>query len=140
MIAGSASGAALVGTVIAVSSPLWLLVLTPIASFLGALAGHWWSRKSARELDTWRRREETMRMVRWAAEQAGSTDHRTANIGYVALTALLGSELLQDEDVAFISAIAEAGVDSAVDVVEEYREDAQVAVGLDEDDAWDGEV
>ena len=122
------------------SSPVWLLILTPIASFLGALLGHWWGRKSARELDTWRRREETMRMVRWAAEQAGSADSRTANIGYVALTALLGSELLQEEDVAFITAIAEAGIDSAVDVVEEYREDAQVAVNLDEGDAWDGEV
>jgi len=114
---------------------LWLLVLTPIASFVGALAGHWWTRKSARELDVWRRREETMRMVRWAAEQAGSTDARHANIGYVALSALLGSELLQDEDVALISAIAEAGVESAVETVEEYREDTEVAVQLDEDTA-----
>jgi hypothetical protein len=123
-----------------VSSPLWLLITTALASFLGALVGHWWTRKSARELDTWRHREETMRMVRWAAGQAGSPDPRTANIGYVALTALLGSELLQDEDVAFISAIAEAGVDSAVEDVERYRGDAQVAVDFDDDDAWNGEV
>lgn len=113
------------------SSPLWLLVLTPLASFAGALAGHFWGRKSAKELDTWRRREETMRMVRWAAEQAGSEDERAANIGYVALIALLGSELLQDEDVALITAIAEAGIESAVETVEEYREDAEVAVDDD---------
>ena len=123
-----------------VSSPIWVLILTPVASFLGALVGHWWGRKTARELDTWRHREETMRMVRWAAEQAGSADSRTANIGYVALTALLGSELLQEEDVAFITSIAEAGIDSAVDVVEEYRDDVQVAVDLDDDDDWNGEV
>lgn len=43
------------------SSPLWLLVLTPIAAFVGALVGHWWTRTSAKELDTWRRREDTMR-------------------------------------------------------------------------------
>lgn len=129
------------------TSPVWVLVLTPVASFLGVLVGVWWTRKSARELDTWRRREETMRMVRWAAEQAASPDLRTANIGYVALTALLGSELLQDEDVALISAIAEAGVTSAVEVVEEYRGEADVAVELDDDagswdstGAWDGEV
>lgn len=69
-------------------------------------------------------------MVRWAAEQAGSSDVRTADIGYVALTALLKSELLQDEDVALITAIAEAGIESAVETVEEYLEDAEVAVDL----------
>lgn len=114
------------------TSPWWLLVVTPLAAFLGAVLGHLWTRKSAKELDTWRRREETMRMVRWAAEQAGSADGRTANIGYVALTALLGSELLQDEDVALITAIAEAGMESAVESVEEYREDAEVAVDADD--------
>ncbi len=41
---------------------------------------------------------------------------------------------------AAITAIAEAGVDSAVDEVEEYREEAHVAVEPDDDDAWDGEV
>lgn len=67
-------------------------------------------------------------MVRWAGEQAGSRDVRAADIGYVALTALLRSELLQDEDVALITAIAEAGIGSAVETVEEYLGDAEVAV------------
>lgn len=73
-----------------------------------------------------------MRMVRWAAEQAGSSDGRTANIGYVALSALLGSELLQDEDVAFIEAIADVGIESAEETVEEYRGEAQVATVIDD--------
>lgn len=114
------------------SSPLWLLVLTPIAAFVGALVGHWWTRTSAKELDTWRRREETMRMVRWAAEQAGSGEWPQASIGYAALSALLGSELLQAEDVAFIEAIAGAGIESAEDTVEEYRGDARVAMEIDD--------
>lgn len=46
---------------------------------------------------------------------------------------LLGSELLQAEDVAFIEAIADAGIESAEDTVEESRGDARVATEIDDD-------
>lgn len=45
----------------------WLLLaLTPVLAFLGALIGHVLTRRASLELDRWRRREETMRMLRWA--------------------------------------------------------------------------
>lgn len=47
-------------------------VATPILAFLGATLGAFVARKGARELDTWRHREETMRLLRWAVEQVAS--------------------------------------------------------------------
>ena len=44
-------------------------VLSPLLALGGVLLGSYLTRKSDRELDTWRHREETMRMVRWAVEQ-----------------------------------------------------------------------
>jgi hypothetical protein len=41
---------------------------TPAAAFLGVLIGHVLLRRGANELDVWRRREETMRMLRWASD------------------------------------------------------------------------
>ena len=37
---------------------------TPLAAFIGGVLGHLILRKGANELDVWRRREETMRMLR----------------------------------------------------------------------------
>ncbi|MDP9444891.1 MAG: hypothetical protein M3P83_11320 [Actinomycetota bacterium] len=54
--------------------PDWLIVTiavaTPGLAFVGGMVGHLLTRKGAREMDTWRRREETMRMLRWAAEKS----------------------------------------------------------------------
>ncbi|RKS71291.1 hypothetical protein CLV35_3087 [Motilibacter peucedani] len=58
------------------------------------------------ELDRWRRREETMRMLRWAAEQAATDD--TWTVGLATLRALGTSELLQPEDRGIITAVLEA--------------------------------
>lgn len=82
--------------------PLWLAitmaVATPLLAFAGSFIGHAWVRKSASELDTWRRREETMRMLRWAAELAVAEDPRQADLGVVILEELDRSELLQEPD------------------------------------------
>lgn len=83
----------------------------PAAAFLGALIGHVISRKGATELDMWRRREETMRMLRWAAELAVSDTPLTAQLGVAALRALNNSELLQREDRLFVDLIADAVLD-----------------------------
>jgi hypothetical protein len=58
--------------------PVWLVVVpTLVPAFIAAasavlaawLAG---ARKAARDLDRWRRREETMRLLRWAADKTTS--------------------------------------------------------------------
>ena len=64
------------------------------------------------------RREETMRLLRWAAELAigrsDSSDDAAALAGLQILDALQSSPLLQREDQEFISAVLEAIVDQAV--------------------------
>lgn len=91
--------------------PAWtqivVLVATPIFAFAGALIGHWAHRKSAREHDTWRRREETFRTLRWAAEQTTMDSVRARMVGVTMLKSLLASELLQEYDQAMVQSIAE---------------------------------
>jgi hypothetical protein len=95
-----------------------VLVTTPLLAFAGSFLGHLLARKGAKELDRWRRREETMRMLRWAAEKAVDHDQRIAEIGMTALTALAGSELLQQEDRDLIDAVTQAAVGDTLELVD----------------------
>lgn len=91
--------------------PAWATIL--ISLFVGMVGPYWLRRtgKEARltavELDSWRKREETMRLVRWAAEQAFSDNPRQSMIGQGILDSVLGSTLLQREDRAFVESIFE---------------------------------
>lgn len=77
-------------------------------------------RLGAVELDRWRRREETMRMLRWASESAAAGENTAlARIGLAALEALGDSELLQVEDQVFIDRVLDAVLDP---VVSQYHE------------------
>lgn len=82
-----------------------VLVATPILAFLGAMGGHWLSRRSALELDRWRKREETMRLLRWATELATDQDETRASTGITVLEALMESALLDEADVEFVASI-----------------------------------
>lgn len=82
-------------------------VATPILSFLAVLLGQWLTRRSARELDTWRRREETMRMVRWAVESVSAENATLGVAGLAVLTELMDSELLQDEDRSLVTTVTQ---------------------------------
>jgi hypothetical protein len=105
-------------------------IATPLLAFGGSALGHWWSRRGAVELDTWRRREETMRMLRWAAEKAVNTDHRVSLMGVAALEALrFDSELLQALDYPLVDAVTEAVQGGTLD---EIHADTQVLV-IDEE-------
>ena len=79
--------------------PLWLAVVvalgTPVLAFAGALLGQLLTRRGAKELDIRWRREETMRLLRWAAELAVDEDVGRGAVGVAALEALEVSELLQ---------------------------------------------
>ena len=90
----------------------WIVVLvavaTPVLAFSGAFIGHVMSRRTAVENDLWRRREERLRTMRWAAEQAVSSDQATAVLGVATLEALRFSELLQPVDIALVDAVTVA--------------------------------
>ena len=85
-----------------------MAVVTPALSFAGSWLGGWLDRRSARELDRWRRREETMRLVRWASELATDDDDRRAGVGVATMRALNLSEMLQPEDLALLAAVSGA--------------------------------
>jgi len=88
---------AVVGVVMAALSPLLVLG--------GVALGSYMVRKSDRELDTWRHREETMRMVRWAVEQILEGDDAATDAGVITLRSLMRSELLQPEDYDLVAAL-----------------------------------
>src|SRR6201999_3130479 len=84
---------------------------TPMLAVGGALAGQLLQRRAARELDVRWHREETMRLLRWAAELAvDGADERSA-IGIAALHALSRSELVQRADQIILGAVLDAVVD-----------------------------
>ncbi|MFC5260654.1 hypothetical protein ACFPJ1_00920 [Kribbella qitaiheensis] len=107
-------------------------VLSPFLALGGVALGSYLTRKSDRELDTWRHREETMRMVRWAVEQILTGDEAGTHAGVVTLRSLMRSELLQPEDYDLVAALTAAvaidrvGPAAYADIAEE---DADVVEG-----------
>ncbi|MGQ0624500.1 MAG: hypothetical protein ACT4PP_07600 [Sporichthyaceae bacterium] len=77
---------------------------TSILAFAGALFGVLVSRRGARDLDVRWRREESMRLLRWACELAVDPQARRRDVGVATLGALETSTLLQREDQALVSA------------------------------------
>ncbi|MFI6681162.1 hypothetical protein [Kribbella sp. NPDC050470] len=80
-------------------------VLSPFLALGGVVLGAYLIRKSDRELDVWRHREETMRMVRWAVEQILEGTDSGTDAGVVTLRSLMRSELLQPEDYDLVAAL-----------------------------------
>lgn len=83
-------------------------VLSPFFALGGVALGAYLTRKSDRELDVWRHREETMRMVRWAVEQILEGEEVGTDAGVVTLRSLMRSELLQPEDYDLVAALTAA--------------------------------
>lgn len=115
-----------------------LTIITPIASaalaFAGAVVGQWWSRRSARELDHWRRREETMRLFRWAVELAVDDRPARAEAGLRTLTELTDSELLQPEDAVLVTGIADMFLEDPLDAYTEIGDPNYIREGTGDDD------
>lgn len=123
------------------AAPWWLTVVVAVIAVGGVLTSAWLARRSANdttnntiltrldtrttavELDKWRRREETMRMIRWASEKATQTNQKLASVGVAALDALGGSDLLQAEDQVFIDKVLEVIL---TDPVAEYHKQPEV--------------
>ncbi len=105
---------------------------TPALAFLGALIGHLLGRKASNELDVWRRREETMRMLRWASEQATSDEDPKARMGLAVLDALSDSELLQEPDQSLVDAVIDSELEAVIEEIESSEGDVEV-VEVDSD-------
>jgi hypothetical protein len=95
--------------------PTWIAVVGVVATVLspflalgGVMLGAFLTRKSDVELDTWRHREETMRMVRWAVQQILEGEEVGTDAGVVTLRSLMRSELLQPEDYDLVAALTAA--------------------------------
>jgi hypothetical protein len=63
---------------------------------------------AADQLDVWRQREETMRMLRWAADNAVKNEPVVALAGVAVLSALSDSNLVQEQDRTFIDGVVQA--------------------------------
>ena len=101
---------------------------TPASAFSGVMISGLVGRRSAVELERRSRREEVMRLMRWSAELAIEPDERKARLGIDQLSALASSDLLGDEEKAFVDAALESAVDdviSAAGRVEEANNDVQ---------------
>lgn len=108
----------------AASVPTWftmtVAIVGPLLLLLGVLIGHRVTRVSTKELDERARREELLRSVRWAAEQAVEGNPRAGVLGIATLRAMSHLPLLQTpSDQAFIDAVADAVVAEPAEV---YRD------------------
>src|SRR5688572_25956955 len=84
---------------------IWLSVfLVPAVGIAGGLIGHWLARKGTKEADNRGRRDEAMRHLRWASEQAVAEDPHKAQLGVDHLVALAASALLTEDEKVFIDA------------------------------------
>jgi hypothetical protein len=118
--------------------PTWALFVvsfgTPIAALTGVVVGQVLLRRGANELDVWRRREETMRMLRWASEQAASAEIAKSRMGVAALEALSTSELLQEPDQNLVDAVIDSLLEEPVEEIEESLGEVDV---VEIDNAFD---
>lgn len=114
-----------------------ITVLSPFLALGGVALGAYLTRKSDRELDTWRHREETMRMVRWAVEQILEGEEAGTDAGVVTLRSLMRSELLQPEDYDLVAALtASVAIDRVGPAA--YAEIAEEDIDVVEGDSADG--
>lgn len=95
-------------------------LLVGLLAFLGSLLGHWISRRNAQEVDTWRKREETMRMLRWAAEMSADAERPWRSAAGIDILGALGeSELLQDDDIELVRNITNSIATTMADAMEQ---------------------
>jgi len=114
---------------------VWVLSFgSPLLAFVGVVFGQMITRRGARELEFRSKREEVMRILRWAAELSVSDEQAHARLGVAELGALLESELLDEEEKDFVQAALTAVVWVPVEQIEllgDEGEDVQVVTGPD---------
>jgi hypothetical protein len=94
------------------SFPTWavwtLAFATPVLAFAGGLTGQVVTRLGAKELEQRSKREEVMRILRWAAELGVSSDEARVRLGRAELETLLDADLLDEEERDFVQTALEA--------------------------------
>jgi len=106
---------------------VWVLSFgSPALAFFGVVIGQAVSRRGAMEVEIRSKREEVMRVLRWAAELAVSDDQAHSRLGVAELGALLQSELLDEEEKDFVQAALTAVVRVPVEQIELLGEDVKV--------------
>jgi hypothetical protein len=115
--------------------PTWTAIAvsagTPLLTFVGVLVAQYLLRKGANELEVRSRREETLRVLRWAAELAISADEGKARLGIAQLNALGDSELLDEAQQLFVDAALDAAIDEQAGEVKDAGEDAAAILSPD---------
>jgi hypothetical protein len=111
---------------------VWVLSFgAPVLAFVGVVFGEAITRRGNRELEFRSKREEVMRILRWAAELAVSDDQAHSRLGVAELGALLQSELLDEEEKDFVQAALTAVVRVPVEQIEQFGEDVKVVTESD---------
>jgi hypothetical protein len=102
---------------------VWVLSFgSPVLAFTGVVVGQAVTRRGERELEFRSKREEVMRILRWAAELAVSDDQAHSRLGVAELGALLQSELLDEEEKDFVQAALTAVVRVPVEQIEQIEQ------------------
>ncbi|HYU85428.1 MAG TPA: hypothetical protein VEK80_11545 [Kribbellaceae bacterium] len=109
-------------------------LVSPVAALIGVWIGAGMTRRSDRELDHWRRREETMRMLRWAGEQLDSQHEGVRRLGLVTLSELVRSELLQPEDAALVTEVFDTALEESLGSAYAELENTDAEAVLEEPD------
>ncbi|WP_461024522.1 hypothetical protein [Thalassiella azotivora] len=65
-------------------------------------------------------------MLRWASEQAASSDDATSRLGVAALAALSGSDLLQEPDQDLVDAVLDSLLEEPTDEINRAGLDVDV--------------
>jgi len=105
-------------------------------AFVAVMVGNLFNRRAAEQAESWRHREESLRMLRWGSEQAVSDDPATSRMGQAVLEALYDSQdLLQPIDRPLFDAVQTAVLRSQIaDEVAAYHEGDEFVY---DDDATD---
>ena len=116
------------------SFPTWAVwtlgFFLPVFTAAIAFLGHYLGVRAARELEARTRREENMRILRWAAELAVSNDAAKARLGVQELEALRASEMLTSAEQGFIYAALAATIEIPLQAIAQSARDVEVVVDL----------
>lgn len=121
------------------SLPTWAVYLlafgSPVLAFAGVLIGQLITRRGAVELERRSKREEVMRILRWAAELGVSPEEAKARLGRAQLETLLDADILDEEERDFVQTALEATLARPVEQIEQAGEDARAIMITDADAA-----
>jgi hypothetical protein len=108
---------------------------SPVLAFVGVLIGQLITRRGAVELERRSKREEVMRILRWAAELGVSPEEAKARLGRAQLETLLDADILDEEERDFVQTALEATLARPVEQIEQAGEDARAIMITDADAA-----